>query len=41
MLLYYVVEVVEALIARMLPHPEDLEDNMSLRREIGYMYSQY
>ncbi len=37
MLLYYAIEVVEALIARLLPHPELLADTTSNRREIGYM----
>ncbi len=37
MLLYYVIEVVEALIGPLLVHPEDLEDTTSTRRELGYM----
>jgi hypothetical protein len=37
MLLYYAVEVVEALIARLLSQPELLLDATSTRREVGYM----
>jgi hypothetical protein len=37
MLLNYAVEVVEALIARILPKPETLNDLTSARRSIGYI----
>ena len=37
MLLYYAVEVVEALIGRLMPEPEKLLDATVTRRELGYM----
>jgi hypothetical protein len=36
-LLFYSVEVVEALLARIVPNPDDLFDHTIIRREIGFM----
>jgi predicted RNA-binding Zn-ribbon protein involved in translation (DUF1610 family) len=36
-LLYYAVEVVEAVVARLIPDPEQMQDNTQMRRWFGFM----